>query len=288
MTIGPPTGRAMVDGVIASVARRPERTGVTGRILYQGLRNCRDAISAASALAFASDRHPLEPKEYSLLPEHSIAYLVISKVACSSIKAVMLSAVSEDQLADDFSVHRSTALQRRLGTLSGDEASYYKFTFVRNPFARLVSAYVNKFETLDVVRLNGYSRYLNGIISLDISFAEFCRLVAGIPDRLAERHFKSQYSTVYDGARCCVDFVGKFDNLRADFSRIPLLGERACLPHFNRSQGYDFRSYYTRDLVRLVADRYRNDIEAFGYHGAAAELDEYCRGHDIAQGGAGA
>jgi len=37
------------------------------------------------------------------------------------------------------------------------------------------------------------------------------------------------------------------------------------LPHVRRSESSDYRSYYTEELVDVVARRYRRDIELFGF-----------------------
>ena len=43
------------------------------------------------------------------------------------------------------------------------------------------------------------------------------------------------------------------------------LGIDARLPHLNRSQRADYRSYYDRRARNLVKHFYRDDIDQFGY-----------------------
>ena len=70
-----------------------------------------------------------------------------------------------------------------------------------------------------------------------------------------------------DGASI-VDFVGRFENLQADFAavcdRIGL--HRTGLPHENRSDGRKaYRDYYSEETRDIVARYFKRDIERFGY-----------------------
>ena len=49
--------------------------------------------------------------------------------------------------------------------------------------------------------------------------------------------------------------------------RIGIAVDRAQLPHLNRSLAGDYRSYFEADpdLVEVVAEHYREDIDTFGY-----------------------
>ena len=68
-----------------------------------------------------------------------------------------------------------------------------------------------------------------------------------------------------------VDFVGRFENLTADFRSVcQTIGVSATLPAFKRTV-LDYRGYYTDRTAELVADRFARDIAKFGY-----VFDERC------------
>ncbi|MDF1537245.1 MAG: sulfotransferase, partial [bacterium] len=65
-----------------------------------------------------------------------------------------------------------------------------------------------------------------------------------------------------------VDFIGKYDNLQADY-------EEACcrigikpppLPHKRQAKDReDYRNYYDADLAELVSNYFQKDIQTFAY-----------------------
>jgi hypothetical protein len=104
--------------------------------------------------------------EYYASAQHKLLYAPIPKVACTSLKLWWASllgkspdaycytssegklGVEHGRLNDDFKYHHHAAA---LGTSPLDDANWFRFAFVRNPWARLVSAYVNKFLELHAI-----------------------------------------------------------------------------------------------------------------------------------------
>lgn len=176
--------------------------------------------------------------------------------------------------------HMTAAEYVELGYVSAAEfARLYKFAFVRNPWARLVSEY--RYQPFHVHRYDFRTFVLR----------RFPR--PGWSD--AYRHVMPQvdYLTDRDG-RLLVDFVGKLENFTADFATIcsALKFPPAPPPHRNvtrvekgrlfsrttlyRLQGAacghfgdpghsDYRAYYDDETREHVAEYYRRDIDAFGY-----------------------
>lgn len=153
-----------------------------------------------------------------------------------------------------------------------DFSAYFRFAFVRNPWERILSEY----------RYRNYFRHR--------SFKDFVlnKLPApGWDDKY--RHVMPQYDMLHDDqGRLLVDFVGRYENLQADFDTVcARLGiQESTLPHRNSSEKKsrvrkrclrnflfmngengrrrldDFYDSQTRDAI---ADLYRRDIETFGY-----------------------
>ncbi|PSJ17036.1 sulfotransferase family 2 domain-containing protein [Nitrosomonas supralitoralis] len=142
--------------------------------------------------------------------------------------------------------------------------NYFKFAFVRNPWDRLVSAYVflkkggldeqDKIwarEHLDKFD-NFQSFVMHGLTSSDI----YCGL-----------HFIPQCEYVVNkDNEIDVDFIGRFETLESDFEILAKrLGVSANLSKINHSQKGDYRSYYNDASAEVVAKLYSRDIELFDY-----------------------
>lgn len=134
----------------------------------------------------------------------------------------------------------------------------FGFTFVRNPYDRLVSFYENKINRDRVKWRFRYPR-----IYPRMPFEEFVRVITCIPDSRADIHFRSQDSLV----PVDVDFVGYFEDLQQDFSKLCKYINKPCkkLEIVNKTKHTHFSQYYTQDLKKIVERRYRKDFERFGY-----------------------
>jgi chondroitin 4-sulfotransferase 11 len=141
--------------------------------------------------------------------------------------------------------------------------SKFSFTFVRNPWDRLVSSYEYLKNggncTLDAEDyLNLFSKYEN-----------FKEMVLNWEEVFFDQiHFKSQSDWICDNdGNIIVDFVGKFENLQQDFDivcdrmQIP----RKKLPHTNKTNHKHYTEYYDDEIREIVAKKYARDIEYFGY-----------------------
>ena len=206
----------------------------------------------------------LEPTEYIVSDERQLVYVVNSKVACSSIKSAFLDAPTPD----DHSIHR-TMIQKGLYCyhLSEEQTHYFSFSFVRNPFSRLVSSYESKYH-IDPEKygFSEYEHYLFGYLSEDAGFEDYVRKVCALPPRLMNRHFRPQYDVLYDkNGVCRCDYIGRFESIEEDFRPIRERFGLQPLPHLNQSKAVDWRDYYTHETLALVRETFRRDFEVFGY-----------------------
>jgi len=210
----------------------------------------------------------LDPISYCVCNKNKLVYIVNSKAACSSIKQSMLSLSGCNVNGEDYwDIHRVAADRGYVkNKLSEEEKRYYFFTFVRSPFTRLASLYLNKFCDQKNISEKGfeYKEYLGGIFDRNDSFERFLTKISRIPDVLCDRHFKPQVYLVKQEA-VKIDFVGKFENSNEDYT---VLRERFGLRELNvinQSASYNLRDLYTQKTLDLVATRYAEDIEQFGY-----------------------
>jgi hypothetical protein len=145
-------------------------------------------------------------------------------------------------------------------------AQYFKFAFVRNPWDRAVSTYF--------YLRNGGAGGADDVMSdlLRSRYDSFDKFVLDYLDEeriYTVRLLRPQNLYLYDHwDQCRMDFVGRFENLAADFAIVAQkLGLRpSVLPRVNTSEHAPYREHCANDAVREKLRRlYRRDIELFGY-----------------------
>ena len=214
-------------------------------------------------------------REYIVDDKRKLVYLIISKNACSSIKGSFINkGIYENQ-----NIHRLMAiLGYRKTELTDEQEKYFKFTFVRNPFDRLVSTYENKYhQTLYEYDAFFYNNYLYGFLKDDRGFDNYVKRVCMIPDMLLEKHLYPQHYYVYENNKTLVDFIGKYENLDDEFKTIQEKYDLFPLPHINKSNRHDYRDYYTLQTAKMVYKKYKKDFKYFGYEDTYRELIEYIK-----------
>lgn len=146
--------------------------------------------------------------------------------------------------------------------------SLFRFTFVRNPWDRLVSAWT-------FLREGGYSDQDKAWYAKHIArFGDFESFVLKWLPRqhLAATyvHFRPQVDFVRSGrGKLEMDFVGRFENLACDFQQVAnRLGCTVPLQSRNRTQDRktaSYRDFYTVQSAKVVERAYRDDIQTFEY-----------------------
>ena len=158
----------------------------------------------------------------------------------------------------------------------------FKFTIVRNPWDRLVSAYL-------FLKAGGVNdsdrRWSEKHLSRFGDFEEFVLRWVTPANVGRSLHLRPQVEFLCRPARDVplVDYVGYFENLQADFAAIVTkLGIEATLAKINTTatRRDDYRSYYSGRTREIVQQVYRDDIAAFGYDFDNADLDSVLRRRD--------
>lgn len=133
--------------------------------------------------------------------------------------------------------------------------TYFKFTVVRNPWARIYSAYQNVLR--DDIRRGRYG------VSDDIALSDYIRRFGG---RYLNRT-QTSYIKNFRG-EIPLDFIGRFERLRSDFAEAcDQMGLQPVpeLPHKVKGIGYSYRDRYDQEALELVSQIYSEEIELFGY-----------------------
>ena len=150
--------------------------------------------------------------------------------------------------------------------------TYFKFTFIRNPWDRLVSAY-------HFLRAGGYNdadrRWFDRELGTYSDFDDFVRNWLR-PENLNKHiHFHPQIDFLRDpGHRGIhVDYIGFYENITRDFNYIAeRIGVNSPLKQRNASEHKSYQDYYTDTTREIVRKVYICDIEGFGYDFENANL----------------
>jgi hypothetical protein len=228
--------------------------------------------------------------EYYISEKHRLVYCPIQKVACSSLKlwfAALVDgpqtharftsatshglAVDHGALNEEYKLHGKPLLERR----PLDDGEWMRFVFVRNPWSRLVSTFVNKFvpvHDLTMPVFQAAQRRWGGPLAqlramtdrrrasnnatrtqpLTIPLWQMFRGVTAWQDEFTFRHFVEYLNEVDLGegevdlhwrpqyrfmGNTRFDFVGRFEQLHEDLATLARLRNLSIeLPSVNRTE----------------------------------------------------
>ena len=133
-------------------------------------------------------------------------------------------------------------------------AEYYKFTFVRNPWARAYSWFKN------IKRDSAHKNYRK---YGDLNFTEFLKHFAGKGKLRPQTYWLKNFKGKIE-----LDFIGKFENLNNDFQHVAnkLKLENMKLPHKLKTSSQSYQEYYDKESIKLVGDIYSEEIKIFDYN----------------------
>ncbi len=145
-------------------------------------------------------------------------------------------------------------------------ANMFKFTFVRNPFDRIHSAYC-------FLRANGMggldAEFNQRVLEPFHSFERF--VLEGL-DRNEVRSFwhflpDTHFLSLKPGDALGLDFVGRYERLDRDFDFVRRrVNPAARLGYSNHTPAKEpYRRAYTAEMIDRVAKQYAVDLELFGY-----------------------
>lgn len=207
--------------------------------------------------------------------EHRLAFVLVPKVATRTFMHAFLK-----NPAHNLVMRHTRGLVNQLFGSNAPYRDYHITTFVRNPWARVVSCYFDKIYRCDrPSKLNIISRYEH--LQPGMSFDNFIRWLCSEEgsDDCADHHWRSQHRFITgDGDELYCEFIGKLENLQSDWLELCRMANLPYieLPHRHpgayqldrdklKNRELDYRSYFTDETKRLVARRYQKDCELFDY-----------------------
>jgi hypothetical protein len=138
----------------------------------------------------------------------------------------------------------------------------FKFSIVRNPWDRTVSA----FHYLKQTWQKKPSKRNLTIIDKNETFKDFVKNKLAVEGVEINPHFRHQYPNVEYNKKIFVDFIGRFENLQNDWNKIAaIIDAPEKLPHNNSSKHNHYRTYYDDETVKTVQKIYSRDIKLLKY-----------------------
>jgi hypothetical protein len=175
----------------------------------------------------------------------------VPKTASTSIRSILGN--PEEPHLDIWQIHQELEKTYRSDGLIMFQ-QYYKFGFVRNPWARVVSLY-NRKEGLQLKDKMSFKEFIEWI---NLS-SDTC--IYPSPHRYQLDWFLDPQGKII------MDFIGKFENLQSDWKIVCNHLHILCeLPLMNQNPNrVHYTKYYTPMLVDLIAQKFHVDIKHFNY-----------------------
>lgn len=155
------------------------------------------------------------------------------------------------------------------------DRSFRKFSFVRNPYSRILSCYLHRIVAEPHSASNKALKIANsGRGGPDISFFEFVSVICEQKSSEQESHWRAQadeifYDLIQDWA-----FIGRVEELATDIDKMNsiILGrvpstsnELGNLSPMTTGASEKLKSYYDIKTRIKVLERYERDFTVFGY-----------------------
>ena len=141
-------------------------------------------------------------------------------------------------------------------------ATYFKFAFVRNPWDRVLSAYMRNHGRVQTLHKNFSTYILNGMTQYGNDKEDQPH-----GNQIIDSFYGDQLSRIQINGKVGLDFVGRYENLEEDFLHIAelLQLDDKKLPHLKKTAHEHYPQYYTSETQEIIGKKFKKEIEYFGY-----------------------
>lgn len=214
-----------------------------------------------------------------LSPKHRCVFVEVPKAGCSVVKRILqYSEVDGEGIDPEASVHNRSLSPLKapladdfdLDDVFGEPSSWFRFSFVRNPYSRALSCYLEKIAGEQWLRDKRLPA-LGFDPHDDVSFADFLRRVAQQEPPEMDIHWAPQHALLgLDRVR--YGFLGRFECFHSDLQRLTgTLGLNTPEELLHRrtahvtGAGARLAEFYDAETTDLVQQIYALDFERLGY-----------------------
>ena len=202
--------------------------------------------------------------------KYKYIFISVSKTGSTSVRNILKDysdILSNDDKNSPYYHHTSSdKLKQYFQETAQCWDDYFKFTFVRNPYDRVVSWW-NYIKSTYKAQQKGkpkntteeWQKFCAEVMTNHNNFKSFI-LARKLPRSASEFIFDKDENNL-------LDFIGKLENLQEDFDvvcdKIGIPPQQ--LPHVNKTKHKHYTEYYDDETREIVAEKYAKDIEYFGY-----------------------
>ena len=190
----------------------------------------------------------------SVLPEGRSTNIEINKLISEGTKT-QTGANLQHGILDDYNL---------------SEGEMFTFTFVRNPWDRVVSIFEHQINSCGL-KLEGSDKItkFRNFVSLLKWFWEQDML-----DDEFDGHLRPQSCYTHEGKRQIVDFYGRYENMTEDLKTLSKMCQfdlkNLEIPSINKSNNRfsEYKNYYNIGngvMKSIIHEAYHNEIELYGY-----------------------
>lgn len=137
-----------------------------------------------------------------------------------------------------------------------DVSDYFSFSFVRNPWSKMVSEFFWRKPWDKEIQGFTFNQFVDRVCDFDLNHPKMCP------------HFIEQSKFILNKKdEKIIDFVGKAENFESDFNLIcvKLNVKNNNLDKVNTTKHKDYLHYYDKQSINKIKEKYRRDIEYFSY-----------------------
>lgn len=208
--------------------------------------------------------------------KYKYIYFETPKVGCSTIKRTLQKLEVSDISDIPEDVHK-----KKLSPLSSPldleknfseylTGPYFKFSFVRNPYTRILSCYLDK---IIGIQKSVYLPKIGYSLTDNVSFKAFLLAIKEQTYFEMDVHWMPQH-ILLAADKIPLDFIGRQENFDNDLAKVlsiitksdsdvpGITNERPHAVGANKK----LQQYLTEDTARLIQEIYANDFSLYGYH----------------------
>ena len=224
--------------------------------------------------------------------QNSYIYFEVPKVACSTTKLALQQLEATTAGVSSPSGEMSVIHNKKQSLLLSpsdieldqfcemlNDSSVFKFSFVRNPYTRILSAFLSKINWKNSIYKEKITQVLNIKLNSDISFKQFVNFISEQSVLEMDPHWRPQVNQLFFNL-VDYDFIGFFENFEEDLQKalkyIALNKDKKNNLSEQKNEKIEFKgrktnasqkieNYYNPEIQSLISNIYQDDFVEFGY-----------------------